>query len=69
LQKNPKNLEFLNVPIMNYAQMKTIFVLRSFCKDQWYQEHFLIKAINFIADNEGECRISWDATMGKEELA
>jgi hypothetical protein len=33
LQKNPKHLEFLNVPIVNYAQKKIIFLPRLFSKD------------------------------------
>jgi hypothetical protein len=67
LQKNPKHLEFLNVPIVNYAEMKTIFSPGLFGKDQLYQPHLLIKAINFIADNQDECAKyrglqSWERT-------
>jgi hypothetical protein len=59
LEKNPEHLEFLNVPIVKYAQTKTIFSPRLFYKDQLYQPHLLIKAINFIANNEGECAEYW----------
>ena len=44
----------MNIPITNYAQMKTIFTPRFVCKEQLYQPHLLIRALNFIVDNKAE---------------
>jgi hypothetical protein len=49
------NIEFLNKPILNYAQMKEIFMPSLFNKHQLYESRSLIKALNFIASNKDEC--------------
>jgi hypothetical protein len=41
LQHNPKNLDFLNNPIFNYAQMKTIFTPKFFTRRRSTNHTFL----------------------------
>jgi hypothetical protein len=52
LQRYPSHREYVNTPIVNYAQMMTIFTPRFVCKVQLYQPNLLVRAINSIADNE-----------------
>ncbi|KAK1618337.1 hypothetical protein QYE76_023854 [Lolium multiflorum] len=54
LQRYPKHRQYVGTPITNYAQIKTIFTPRFVCKTQLLQPNLLVRAIDFIADNEAE---------------
>ncbi|KAK1678033.1 hypothetical protein QYE76_038881 [Lolium multiflorum] len=54
IQRYPKNRQYVDTPITNYAQMKTIFTPRFVCKAQLFQPNLLVRAIDFIATNEAE---------------
>jgi hypothetical protein len=54
LQRYPRNREYVNTPIANYAEMKAIFMSQFVCKTQLYQPNLLIRALNFLADNKEE---------------
>ena len=51
---HPRHLEYVNNPITNYAQMKTIFTPGFVRKEQLYQPHLVVKALNFIVENKEE---------------
>ncbi|KAK1604817.1 hypothetical protein QYE76_028490 [Lolium multiflorum] len=54
ITRYPKHRQYVGTPITNYAQMKTIFTPRFVCKAQLFQPNLLVRAIDFIADNEAE---------------
>ncbi|KAK1687082.1 hypothetical protein QYE76_047930 [Lolium multiflorum] len=54
MKRYPRHREYVNTPITNYAQMKTIFTPRFVCKVQLYQPNLLVREINYIADNKEE---------------
>ncbi|KAK1669213.1 hypothetical protein QYE76_057372 [Lolium multiflorum] len=54
IQWYPKHRQYVGTPITNYAQMKTIFTPRFVYKTQLFQPNLLVRAIDFIADNEAE---------------
>jgi hypothetical protein len=51
---NPKHANFLNGPIIIYAQMRAIFTPRFVHRQQLYETRLLIKALKFIVDIKDE---------------
>ncbi|KAK1630951.1 hypothetical protein QYE76_005266 [Lolium multiflorum] len=54
ITRYPKHRQYVGTPITNYAQMKMIFTPRFVCKAQLFQPNLLVRALDFIADNEAE---------------
>ena len=52
-QNYPRHTGFVNKPVVNYAQMMIVFTTRFVSKQQL--PHLLIKAMNYIVDNDVEC--------------
>ncbi|KAK1604474.1 hypothetical protein QYE76_028147 [Lolium multiflorum] len=52
IQRNPRHRQYVGTSITNYAQMKTISTLRFVSRAQLFQPKLLVRAIDFIADNE-----------------
>ncbi|KAK1680402.1 hypothetical protein QYE76_041250 [Lolium multiflorum] len=52
IQRYPRHRPYVGTPITNYAQMKTIFTPRFVYRSQLFQPNLLVRAIDFIADNE-----------------
>ncbi|KAK1646269.1 hypothetical protein QYE76_064074 [Lolium multiflorum] len=53
-QRYPKHRQYVGTKITNYAQIKTIFTPRFVCKAHLFQPNLLVRAIEFIVDNEAE---------------
>ena len=51
---HPKDEELLNKPILNYSQMKTIFMFSNTPATSVYTPVILDRALNYLADHEEE---------------